>query len=241
MQENVGVFQIRNHLFRIGHEIRRQVTTVELHAFNDFEFGFGGLGFFNRDDAFIADLLHGVGDHLADFLFAVCRDRAYLGNFFRSLDLLGLLDEVLDDFVNREVDAALQVHRVHAGSNCLGAFANDGLGKNGSSRGAVTGDIVGLGRNFTKHLRAHVLELVFQFDFLGNGNAILGDARCAKRLFDDDVAAFRAEGNLHRIGEDVDAAQHAVARIEAKFYFFRSHFQLLLSGPQAAPVFGIEF
>jgi hypothetical protein len=84
--------------------------------------------------------------------------------------------------VHGHVDAALQVHRVHAGGNSLVAFLNDGLGQNRCRGGAVTGDVVGLGGNFAQHLRAHVLELVFQFDFLGDGNAVLGDARCAERL-----------------------------------------------------------
>jgi hypothetical protein len=65
--------------------------------------------------------------------------------------------------------------------------------------------VVGLGGDFAHHLRAHVLELVFQFDFLGDGHAVLGDARCAERLVDDDVAALRAERHLHGVGENVDA------------------------------------
>jgi hypothetical protein len=84
-----------------------------------------------------------------------------------------------DDFRDGEVDAALQVHRVHAGSNGLAAFANDGLCENGGGRGTVTGDVVGLRSNFADHLGAHVLELVLQFDFLGDGDAVLGDARRA--------------------------------------------------------------
>jgi hypothetical protein len=41
--------------------------------------------------------------------------------------------------------------------------------------------VVGLGGDFAQHLRAHVLELVFEFDFLGDGHAVLGDARSAER------------------------------------------------------------
>ena len=71
----------------------RQVAAVELHAFDDFELGLGGLGFLDGDDAFVADLLHRLGDHLADRLVAVGGDGADLGDFFRGLDLLGVLDE----------------------------------------------------------------------------------------------------------------------------------------------------
>lgn len=128
------------------------------------------------------------------------------------VDLLGLGLKVLDDFSNGQIDTALEVHRVHAGSNCLCTFANDGLGQNRCGGGAVTGDVVGLGGNFANELCAHVLELVFQFDFLGDGNAVLGDARSAEGLVDNDVTALRAEGYFHCIGKNVDALEHLFAR-----------------------------
>src|SRR5712672_1592385 len=83
--------------------------------------------------------------------------------------------------------------------------------------------VIGLGGDFAQHLRAHVLELVFEFDLLGDGDAVLGDAGCAKTLFDYDVAALRTERHLHRVGENVDAAQHAVAGVAGKFNVFGSH------------------
>ena len=73
------------------------------------------------------------------------------------------------------------------------------------------------------HLGAHVLELVFELDFLGDGHAVLGDAGRAEALVEHDIAALGAEGHPHRIGENVDAAQHLVARFDREFYVFRSH------------------
>ncbi len=182
MQKDVCVFEISNHLVWVGDEVWRQVAAVELHAFNDFEFGFSGLGFFNRDHAFVADFLHRFSDHLADFGFAVSGDGANLSNFFRSVDLLGLAEKVCNNFSHSQVDTALQVHRVHAGSNSFCAFLNDSLTENGRSGRAVTSSVVGLGSNFAQHLCAHVFELVFEFDFLGDRYAVLGDARSAKDL-----------------------------------------------------------
>ena len=75
------------------------------------------------------------------------------------------------------VDAALQGHRVRAGGDGLHAFAEDRLGENGGGGGAVAGDVAGLAGDFRHHLRAHVLERVLQFDFLGDGDAVLGDGR----------------------------------------------------------------
>ena len=181
----------------------------------------------DRDDAFIADLLHRLRDHLADRGVAVGRDGADLGDLGGSSHRLGALLDVLDHGSDCDVDAALQIHRVHAGRNRLAALAHDGLGQHGRGGGAVTGGVVGLGGDFAQHLRAHVLELVLEFDFLGDGDAVLGDARGTETLFDEDVAALGAERHLHRIGEDIDAAQHAIAGVSGKFNVFRSHLLLL--------------
>src|SRR6516164_6154815 len=81
--------------------------------------------------------------------------------------------------------------------------------------------------NLAHHLRAHVLELVFQLDLLGGGHAVLGDAWCAKRLVQQDVAALGAERHAHRVGENIYAAQHAVASVDREFDFFGSHVDVL--------------
>ena len=97
-----------------------------------------------------------------------------------DFDLLGALLDVLDDRGDGDVDAALEVHRVHAGGDRLGAFADDRLGEHGRGGGAVAGDVVGLRGDFAHHLGAHVLELVVELDLLGDGDAVLGDARRAE-------------------------------------------------------------
>ena len=121
--------------------------------------------------------------------------------------------EVRHDRLDGEVDAALEVHRVHAGGDRLGALADDRLGQNRRGGGAVARDGAGLGGDLAHHLGAHVLELVGKLDLLGDGDAVLGDARRAEALLEHHVAALGAERHLHRIGEDVDAAQHVVAGI----------------------------
>jgi hypothetical protein len=131
--------------------------------------------------------------------------------------------DVRDDGLDRQVDAALQVHRVHAGGDRLGAFAHDRGGKHGRGGGAVTGEVVGLGRDLAHHLGAHVLELVRKLDFLGDRDAVLGDARRAERFLDHHVSALRTERDLHRIGQNLDAAQHLVASVGGEAYVFRSH------------------
>ena len=126
------------------------------------------------------------------------------------------------------VDAALQVHRVHAGGDVLHAFADDRLRQHGGGGGAVAGDVGGLGSDFLDHLRAHVLELVLQLDFLGDRHAVLGDGRGAEAALEHDVAALGAERDLDRVGEDVHAAHHPVARVFAEADVFGCHVAILL-------------
>ena len=96
-------------------------------------------------------------------------------------------------------------------------------GEHGRRGGAVAGDVGGLGSDLAHHLRAHVLELVFELDFLRHRHAVLGDARGAEALVEHDIAALGAERHPHRVGEDVDAAQHPVARVGGEFDVFGSH------------------
>ncbi|MNZ42151.1 hypothetical protein D3C78_597200 [compost metagenome] len=222
-QQQQRAFQLGNHGVRLVDEVRRQVATVELHAFYDGQFVFQARAFFNGDHAFFTDLVHGFGNDVADGFVGVGGDGAYLGDGLGVGAGLGLLFQLGNDGNGGLVDAALQVHRVHAGSDGFQAFVDDGLGQDGSGGGAVTGSVVGLGGNVFHQLRAHVLELVFQLDFLGNGNAVLGDGRSTEALVQDDVTAFRAEGGLDGIGEHVHADQHFLASGIAELNFFGSH------------------
>ena len=169
------------------------------------------FGLLHRDDALVADLLHGLSDLRADLGVAVGGDGANLGDLLVGSDLLGILLEFFDDGCDGEVDAALEIHRVGAGRDRLGAFPDDRLSENGRCGSAVAGDVGGLGSDLAHHLGAHVLELILELDLLSDGDAVLGDARCAVRLIEHDVAALGAERDLDRVGEDIDAAQHLLA------------------------------
>ena len=214
----------------------RNVAAVELHTFDHFELGLERLCFLDRDHAFVADPLHRIGNETADLRIAVGRDGADLGDLLVRGDVLGILLEVRDNGFDREVDAALEVHRVHAGGNSLGAFPDDGVSKHGCRGRSVTGLVGGLGSNLAHHLGAHVLELVLELHLLGDGDAILGDAWRAVGLVQEHVTALGAEGHAHRVGESIDAAQHAVASVDGEFHFFRRHFDFpFVPRPEGRP------
>ena len=46
------------HALGVGHEVRREVAAVELHALDDLEGRLEALRLLDRDDAFLADLVH---------------------------------------------------------------------------------------------------------------------------------------------------------------------------------------
>ncbi len=119
---------------------------------------------------------------MPDRRVAVGGDGADLRDFRVGRDLLGVLLEIGDDGLDGHVEAALEIHRVHAGGHSLGALADDRLGEDRRGRRAVAGVIVLTRGDLTDHLRAHVLELVGELDLLGDGDAVLGDAGRAEAL-----------------------------------------------------------
>src|ERR1035438_4284606 len=64
--EDVRVLKDRLEPLRIGDEIRGDVSLVEAHALGELKLEAEGIGLLDGDDTFLADLVHGLGDHLAD-------------------------------------------------------------------------------------------------------------------------------------------------------------------------------
>ena len=223
MDQDVGVFHLAVHLVGVGDEVRRGIATVEQHAFDDVQFGVQAFGLFHRDDAFIADPFHGFGNHFTDFGVAIGGNGTDLRDFGAGGNRLRGLLQGIDHGLNGRIDAALEVHGVHAGGYRFGAFTDDGLRQNGRRGGAVAGFVVGLGSDFADHLGTHVFELIGKLDLIGDGNAVLGDARCAEGLVENDVAALGAQRDPDRVGQNIDAGEHARAGVGAEFNFFCWH------------------
>ena len=204
VDQDVGFGDDGFHVLGIGDEVGRDVAAVELHTFDVFVLELQALGFFNGDDAVFADFVHHIGDQVADLGIrgGVGGDR---GDLFFGLDLLGHLAQSIDDRVDALLDAALEEHRVGAGGQGLQAFGHDGVGQNGGGGGAVTGDVIGLGGGFLEKLRAHIFKGVFEFDFLGDGHAVMGDGGGAELAVEGHVAALGAEGGGDGVGDDINA------------------------------------
>src|SRR5690606_2523613 len=229
MDQDVRIFQDGNLLVRVVDEVGRQVAAVELHAFHDVQFVVQGLAVFNSDDAFLANLVHCVGDDLADGFVAVGGDGANLSDFLGGGARTGDLLQLFDGYGNSLVDTALQVHRVDTGGYVLQAFFNDGLSQNGSGGGAVASVVRSLGSNFLDQLSADVLELVFQFDFLGHGHTVLGHGGGAEGALEHHVATLGAHGGLDGVSQDVDATHDAGACVVSEINLLSCHFGSLNS------------
>ncbi len=63
VDQDVSVLERNFHPLRIGYEIRREISAVELHAFDHFQLRFQSLRLFNGDDAILANLLHRFGNN----------------------------------------------------------------------------------------------------------------------------------------------------------------------------------
>ena len=234
VDENVGIFEFGDHLLGVGDEIGREIAAVELHALDDLRLGDEVLGFLDGDDAFIADLLHRLGDLVADEAVAIGRDAADLGDLLIGGDLLRVLFQIGDDGLDREIDAALQIHRIEAGRHRLRAFAGDRGGEHGRGGGAVARIVMLFRGDLAHQLGAEIFELVGKLDLLGDGDAVLGDARRPEGFFDDDVAALWPKRDLHRIVENFDAGEDAVPRIRREADVFGSHGLHLLQREKGA-------
>src|SRR5882724_694469 len=239
VNEDVGIFQHRFHALWVGHEVRRQVATVKLHAFDYFELSLEGLGLFHGDDAVLADLLHRLGNDVADGLVVVGADRSHLsdhvaGDGLRQLvefafaALAGLGVDGAANHRNRFLDAALHGHGIGACRDRLHTFAIDGLRQNGRGGGAIASDVGSLGSDFTHHLRANVLQPIFQFDFFCHGHAVLSNGRRSEFLLNHNIAAFGAESHLHGVGQNINPAENRLPRFFSVYDLFCHNQNLLI-------------
>jgi hypothetical protein len=152
VDQDVSILQSDFHPLRISHEVRRQIAAVELHSLDHFQLRLQRLRLFHRDNAVLADLLHGFGNDVANGLIIVRRNGADLRNHFAGNGLRELVDLALTalagllvispaDQGDSLLDAALHGHRIRAGSDRLYAFAINRLGQNGRSRGSIASHI----------------------------------------------------------------------------------------------------
>jgi len=135
----------------------------------------------NENGAVLADLLKSIGNDISNFTIPVGRYSGNLTDFTLVLDWGSNLVQVLNSSVGGLLNAALNADRVGTSRDKLHAFTIDALCQNGGGGSAIACGVVGLIGDFAHHLCAHILIWVGQFDFLGDGDAVLtalGTERC---------------------------------------------------------------
>ena len=90
--QDEGVLEDRLHAVRVGHEVGARVAAVELHALDVLGLEGHRARLFDGDHAVLADLVHDLGDQVAD-LGVGGADGGHLGDLVVALDRLrGALD-----------------------------------------------------------------------------------------------------------------------------------------------------
>ena len=214
VDENVRLLHVALHLFRIGHEVGREVTAVELHTFHSLEHRVATLCILDGDNTIHADSAHTIGNELTNFSIVVSRDACHLLNLLVAFaHLFSLCLNAFYHFCHSLVHTALQIERVSTSCHISHTLCQDGLRQDGSSSSAITGIVARLARNALHELCASILETVFQFDFFCHCNAIFRDARSTEFFVDHHIATFRAEGYFHCVCQSVSTFAERFARI----------------------------
>src|SRR5690606_21171799 len=184
--QDVRVLQDRLHPVGVGDEVGRDVALVEAHTLGELQFEPEGVALLDGDDAFLADLVHRLGDDLADSGVGG-GDRGDRGDLLLGLDLLGELGQLLRHGADGGLDAPLQGHRVRAGRDVAQALAHERLGEDRRRRRAVTGHVVGLLGDLLDELGTDLLVRVLELDLLGDAHTIVGDGGGTPLLLQYDV------------------------------------------------------
>ena len=214
-QQDVRILQDSLAALNVGGEVAGDVALIEAHTLGDGEVHAESVGLLDGDHAVlvqlaVADLVHGLGDQLADLLIR-SGDAGGGGDLLLGLDLLGVSQQVLGHLRDTSLDAALDAHRVGAGSHVTQALADQGLSQNGSGGRAVTGDVVGLLRDLLDQFRTDLLVRILQLDLASDGHTVVGDRRCAPLALEDYVATLRTQGDLDGISQGVQTGLKTAA------------------------------
>ena len=127
---------------------------------------------------------------------------------------------MFDGSFDCDVDTTADGGWVRTSNDVAKAFFVDRTSQNGRGGGAVTGQVGSLLCDFDDQFGAHVFKTVFQVDFLGDGNTVLGNRWSTVRFIDDHVATGRAHRDGNGISQNVDSAKHACSGVIVKKQLF---------------------
>ena len=137
--QNEWILVFSHHRISVRDEIRRQITTVELHTDNFIHVSIRSFCFFNCDNAIGRNPLHGVGNQRTNFVVVVSRNSRNLLDFRKIVvDCFALFLQINDNLLHRFFHSPLQIHWICASRHVFQAFTNHCLRQNGCRCCAVT-------------------------------------------------------------------------------------------------------
>ena len=173
-EQDQRILELTDLAIGIGDEIGGAVATVEGHAFSDLKLRSQGFGLLNGDHPIGADTIHGFGNHPTHFVVTTGTDGGHLTDGISRHGLAALLKTV-DHLCDGLFHATAELHRAGSCSRVAQTFPHHGLGQHRGRRGAVTGLVLGAGGHLLDQLGPKVLEGIIQFDFSGDGVAVIDD------------------------------------------------------------------
>ena len=137
-------------------------------------------------------------------------------DFLLSFDWDCLLFKTFYYFLHSCLNAAAEVHWVHARSDRFAAFFEDGASEDSRGGGAVTSHIV----NFTSDLfdegGANVVVAVGELDIFRDGHTVFSNLGSTESAIKHNVATTRSKRNLNRVSKAVTPFKHKSASLSTK-------------------------
>ena len=156
MNQQITVFEFDRHLILICYKVRREKSTIKLHAFNHFDRGLAAATFFDSDNAILANSQKRFSKHIADGRIVVASNRSDLLDFFLALGIdrnRNLVDFCLDGF-NSLGNASRESHWIGPCGNHLETFTENRFGQYGRGRRSIACNVIRLACGFLNQLSA---------------------------------------------------------------------------------------
>ena len=118
------------------------------------------------------------------------------------------------------INTTLEIHWVSTSCNILQPFSNDSLCKDSCCCRTITSIVTSLACNTLNELCTCILEVIFKFYFLSNGDSIFSDLRSTKLFTNNNITSLRTECYLYCVCQLVYTTLQEFTRICIEFYLF---------------------
>ena len=218
MDKNQGVIQLTHQILRIGHKIRREKSSVELHTINHIDVGLDALTFFNRDHAVFTDFIEGVSHDLADFDIVVGTDRCDTNNVFLVIGVnrLAQLSQCFINSFNSYLDTAVDRHRVSTRGDITKRSFENRFGQDSRGGRPVTGNVGRFAGCFFNERTAEIFSFITELYLFSYRHPILGHRRTAPAFIQQNISASGTKSRFDSVGKFPDTLEKGFTSVDIK-------------------------